>query len=159
MHRISSRWTFFHKRISPVFSLVIFAGLFMDFLWLNPKGASLWMLFSFGILIAMIIFQISGFFSKKKSVFRLADEVWEAEDHLVVKNKGTEEKILFSDIQHVQYVTATRPSRITLTLDTAGQLGRKITFAPLVQFKFLSIFENHPIATELIDKITLARPS
>lgn len=99
------------------------------------------------------------FFSKKKSVFSLADEVWAAEDHLVVKNKGSEQKILFSDIQHVQYVTATRPSRITLTFDTAGRLGKKIAFAPLVHLKLLSIFENHPIATELIDKIDRARRS
>jgi hypothetical protein len=76
----------------------------------------------------------------KRLIFGLVDEVWETDDHLVVKIKGIEEKISFSDIQHVNCSTMTNPPRITLTLRVRNRLGSEITFSPLARFGFLSNF-------------------
>jgi hypothetical protein len=154
MRRLSSKMTFFHKRIFPT----IWFGFLAIFLIIGLVSVKTkrtpWPLFI--MPIAMAVF---GYFLMKKLVFGLVDEVWETEDYLIVKNKDIEEKIFFSDIQHVNCSTMTNPPRITLTLRAPTRLGSEITFSPLARFGFFSNFSIHPIATELIDKVDRARQS
>jgi hypothetical protein len=154
MRRISSKLTFYYKRIFPA----IWFGFLAIFLIIG-LGSLKARQTPWPFLIMPIVMAVFGFFIMKKLIFGLADEVWETNDHLVVKNKGVEERILFSDIQHVNCSTMINPSRITLTLRMPSRLGSEITFSPLTRFGFLSNFSIHPIATELIDKVDHARQS
>lgn len=155
-----SRWALHRAQISLIGLLGCYAYIFMVFLRLIANGSLMWQTLSFGVLGAMVSFLIWDFYSRKKFTSDLADEVWEADDHLVVKIKGIDQKILFSDVQHVQYMAAaTSPSKIILTLDAVGQLGRKIAFFPPAKNKSDQPVSVRPLATELIDKIALARPS
>jgi hypothetical protein len=154
MRRISSKWTFFHKRIFPIIwfgSLAVFliVGL------VGPKNEKSNQAF----LVMPFVMGAFGFLVMKKLVFGLADEVWEDENYLVVKNKGIEERISFSDIKHVNCTTMTNSPRITLTLRAPCRLGSEISFSPPLRFGLLSNFSRHPIATELIDKVDRARQS
>jgi hypothetical protein len=154
MRRISSKLTFCYKRIFPA----IWFGLLAIFLIIG-LGSMKARQAPWPLLIVPIVMAVFGFFIMKKLVFGLADEVWETDDHLVVKNKGAEERILFSDIKHVNCSIMTNPPRITLTLRMPSRFGSEIIFSPLTRFGFLSNFSIHPIATELIDKVDRARQS
>ena len=53
----------------------------------------------------------------------LVDEVWDASDALVVRNKGEEARIRLSDIINVSYSPVGSPPRVTLSLRTPGRFG------------------------------------
>jgi hypothetical protein len=154
MCRISSKLTFFNKRIFPTIWFGFLAIFFIVGLTSLKAKVTPWPL-----LIMPIVMAVFGFLIMKKLVFGLVDEVWETDDHLVIKNKGIEEKILFSEIQHVNCSIMTNPPRITLTLRVPCRLGSEITFSPLTRFGFFQNFPINPIAKELIDRVDRARPS
>ena len=82
MRRISSNWTFFYKRIFPVFwfgFLVLFVGAAV----FNMRGTGRFALVPFVIVPAgMFVF---GLYFMRKFVFDLVDEVWDDGDALLVK--------------------------------------------------------------------------
>src|SRR6516162_6082156 len=110
--RISSRATFFNKRIFPfiwfgVIAFVTAAGLS----GMIAKGKVAFV-FPLGAAMAAIL----GYFLMKKIVFDLVDEVWDSGDTLIVKNNDQVERISLSEIMNVSYSIFTNPQRVTLTL-------------------------------------------
>jgi hypothetical protein len=99
---------------------------------------------------------IFGYILMKKLVFDLVDEVLDAGDELVVKNKAVEEHILLSDIMNISYSTFTSPPRVTLMLRRASQFGQEISFVPPAQFT-LNPFWRSPIVDELIQRVDATR--
>jgi hypothetical protein len=79
MRRISSKWTFFYKRVFPI------------------------ILFSFLVLFVAITVFAGGHSIMKKLIFDLVDEVWDDGRALIVKNDDREERIPFADIKNVNY--------------------------------------------------------
>jgi len=77
MRRISSRATFFYKRVSPIIWFG-FIALFIV-LPLLVGGRT-------GHFIVPIVMAVVGPFFMKKLIFDLVDEVWDAGDALVVRN-------------------------------------------------------------------------
>jgi hypothetical protein len=151
MRRISSRMTFFHKRIFPLIALV-----FLLFFFFIPLRAVL----AGGrapplpFLVVPIIIFVVGFFSLKNLVFDLADEVWDVGDALIVRNAGREERIALSEVMNVSYAAFMNPQRVTLTLRGSGSARREISFCPPVQFM---PFAKSPIILDLIERIDSAR--
>jgi hypothetical protein len=154
MHRLSSQWTIFNKRIFPVIWFGFLATFFViPFIASKTKPVPL------PFFIMPFIMAGFGFFIMKKLIFGLVDEVWEDGNALVVKNKGIEERILFSEIKNVNCSVMTNPQRITLSLRVPSKFGSEISFCPLRQFSFFPNFSINPIAMELIDKVDRARQS
>jgi hypothetical protein len=146
MKRISSRQTFFIKRIFPAFW---FGVLLLVVIVPFAKPATRKVLQP-GMLIVPLIMAVFGIVIMKKLVFDLADEVWDDGDALLVKSKGWEERIDLSNIINVSSSTMTNPPRVTLTLREAGHLGKEITFFPQRGPGFLG---RPTIGAQLVERI------
>src|SRR5215472_17602297 len=100
MRPLSSKTTFYYKRVSPV----IFFGVVL-------------LMFGFGLIsvlrdrqvsnvsfpIVLLLLAVFAYRFMKKSVFNLADEVLDAGNVLIVRSGVQEERIALSDIKNVNY--------------------------------------------------------
>ena len=151
MRRISSKMTFFYKRIFPI----IWFGLLLLFIampfFVGPwsDGTSL---IPFPVIPAVMI--VFGYFIMKKVVFDLVDEVFDAGDALLVRNGNQQEHISLSDIMNVNYSPWVSPPRVTLSLRRPSILGNKVTFCAPVRFV---PFATSPVIDDLIERIDAAR--
>ena len=102
MCRISSKMTFFYKRIFPVFwfgFLILFIAIPLLFGGTRDGPPP------FPFLIVPLIMMGFGYFVLKKLVFDLVDEVWDDGETLLIKNGGREERVALRDIKNVSYST------------------------------------------------------
>ena len=151
MRRISSKWTFFYKSVFPIFwfgfiILFLVVALFVPM----RSGQSP----PIPALIVPAIMFVVGFFLMKKFVFDLADEVWEDNGVLIVKNRGQEQRIALRDIKNVSYSPMMSPPRVVLSLRRPTGFGGQIAFCAPVRFV---PFATSPIVDDLIDRIDAAR--
>ena len=109
----------------------------------------------FELLLVILFMAASGYVVMKKLTVDLMDEVWDADDDLLVKNRGKEERIPFSNIAGVTAVNYTRPPRVTLTLRQPGIFGARVTFCPAVVVFAMS--KGNPIADDLSRRVDAAR--
>lgn len=150
MKKLTSKATFFHKRIFPTIwfgflGLFICIGLFST---TSGKGPGIMFLI---VPIAMIIF---GYFLMRKLVWDLIDEVYDDGTSVLFRNSEQEVRVNLKDIKNVSYSTMTNPPRVTLSIRYKTRFGDKLTFSPpssWVPFK-----KNEDIE-ELIDRIDEAR--
>jgi hypothetical protein len=151
MRRLSSRATFFYKRIFPI----IWFGFLLLFMAVSlfagpPSGRSL---FLPGLIIPAVMMGF-GYFLMKSLIFDLVDEVFDAGDALLVKNSGNEARIALSDIKNINYTFLVSPPRVTLSIRRPNIFGERVTFcAPL---RFIP-FSTSPIIDDLIERIDAAR--
>ena len=151
MRLISSRMTFFSKRVFPVLwfgFLAIFAGL--SLIPAVQIGADS----QLGFFVVPALMAAFGYFLMRKLVFNLVDEVWDDGETLVVKNRGQEERIALRDIKNVGYSPYINPPRVTLSLRRPTAFGEEINFAAPTRFV---PFSKSPAIVELIDRVDLAR--
>jgi hypothetical protein len=151
MRLVSSKMTFFNKRVLPVIwfgFLILFIGVSV-FSGAARNTASL---LPFLIVPALMI--VFGYFIMKKLIFDLADEVWDDDDALVVKNRGQEQRIALSDIKNVSYSPFINPPRVTLSLRRPTVFGDEITFGAPISFV---PFSTSPVIADLIERVDLAR--
>ncbi len=148
MQRISSRWTFYFKRVFPV----VWFGFLGILCFVTLRSGA-----PFPFAIFPLIMAVFGYFLMKNLVFDLVDEVWDAGAELVVKNAGREERVRLTEIVNVSYTVMTSPQRVTLTLRQPASSGKKeVTFAaPAV---WVPVAKS-PIVEDLIWRIDAARRS
>jgi hypothetical protein len=151
MRRISSKWTFFYKSVFPIFwfgfiILFLVIALFVP----TRSGQSP----PIPALIVPIIMFVVGYFLMKKFVFDLADEVWEDNNVLLVKNRGQEQRIALTDIKNVSYSPMMSPPRVVLSLRKQTVFGDQVAFCAPVRFV---PFATSPIIDDLINRIDAAR--
>jgi hypothetical protein len=151
MHRISSRWTFFYKRVFPVIWFGFLALFLCISLFVVPRSSQTATL---PLLIMPIVMMVFGYFIMTKFVFDLVDEVWDDDDVLVVKNRDQTERIALADIKNVNYAAMINPPRVTLSLRRPSLFGDKVTFCAPIRFV---PFSTSPIIDELIERIDSAR--
>jgi hypothetical protein len=144
MRKISSRLTFWYRRVFPVF--------WFGFLALWTMFATLWPgrghppLF---VLFFPAVMALAGYLMMRRLLFPLADEVFLDGDEVIVRKNGKEIRFDVRQIINVDSSTLRSPQRITLTLRKPSELGREILFCP--KYRFL-LFSRHPTAEELIAK-------
>jgi len=151
--RISSRNTFFQKRVLPylLFGIIALGVAVPLLLTRGSPNAPPWPVFAAPLAVAIIIYVVL-----RKLVFDLADEVWDERDALRVRFGDDEERIPLAEIINVSYSGITNPPRITLTLRSAGRFGREVSFSP--QQSFLSpLFRPNPLVNDLIERVDAAR--
>ncbi len=146
MVRISSKATVFYKWVFPA---IWFGGLaVVATTSLRFQGA-----FSLP-LIVLPVMAVFGFFIMRALIFDLVDEVWDAGDALIVRNRGAEDRIALSDIKNVSYSPMMSPPRVTLSLRRQSVFGSVVTFcAPLR----LIPLTTSPTIDKLIERIDAAR--
>lgn len=151
MRRISSRTTFFNKRIFPLLWFGLLAIGFMTGVF-NAIKKDETIQFQFALIpLGMAVF---GYLIMRVLVFDLMDVVSDAGDVLIVKNKNKEEQIQLSDIMNISYSNFSNPQRVTLTLRKPCYWGTEITFSPLICF---NPFKKNPIVQELIERVDAKR--
>jgi hypothetical protein len=150
MKRISSRWTFFYKRVLP---LIWFAALaFVMLAILVPSGRRF---APPAPLVAMpLVLGIFGYLILRRLVLDLADQVWDDGDALLISNAGIEQRIALADIINIGFSTMTRPERVTLLLRDPGLMRKEIVFSP--RSRFLP-WTRSPIIDDLIERVDRAR--
>jgi hypothetical protein len=148
--KLSSKWTFFNKRVTPVIWLGSVAGLVITLLIALGSGASVDPgIFVFPVLVLTLVGAVIS-----KFYVDLVDEVWDAGDSLLVKNRGREDRIVLNNVLKVTHAKFTNPSCITLTLRMPSRFGEKVCFlAP----QRLNPFSKDPIAMDLIARVDAAR--
>lgn len=154
MRLISSKWTFFYKRVFPVIFfgfLVVFVGVG---LFANSRSNSA--LDNIPFLIVPIFMMVIVIIISKKLIFDLVDEVWEDGDTLVVKNAGQEQRIALADIKNVNYSPLISPPRVTLSLRRPTVFGDQVTFCAPLRLVPLA---PSPVITDLIERVDRARES
>jgi hypothetical protein len=144
--------TFFNKRVFPVFwfgLLILFIGVPLV---LSVARNTAPPPPPFFIVPAIMI--AAGYFVMKRLVFVLIDEVWEDYNSLLIRNRGEEERVAFSDIRNVSYSPFVNPPRVTLSLRRSSVFGDDITFNAPIRFV---PFSRSPIVLDLIDRVDRAR--
>ena len=151
MTRLSSKATFFYKRVFPAL-FIAFLVVFIAVPLLRGADAGTYPPAPFFIapLIALIIF----LFLMKRLVFDLVDEVVDHGDYLLVRNGGREDRIALSDIMNINYQTLSSPPRATLSLRKPSVFGSKVTFCPPIRLVPLS---SSPVIDKLIARVDAAR--
>jgi hypothetical protein len=151
MRRISSRATFYGKRIMPLVTVgILIASIALPLSRGLRAGQYLPLM---PVVIGIIIFGMIFFFIWKKTVFELVDEVWDAGDALIIKNKRQEERVALSDIVNVSYQPI-GGQRVTLLLRRPSVFGDRIHFCP--PLRVLS-FLGSPVIDDLIQRIDAKR--
>lgn len=150
MRRLSSRATFFFKRIFPVLWFGVLAFVVAAMLTSMGRREDFWAAF----VLVPVAMAILGFLLFKKLLSDLVDEVWDAGDRLIVKNGGEEEQIPLKEIMNVSYTLWINPPRVTLMLRRPGRFGKEVTFSPPAR---LLPFSQNPMIDNLIDRIDATR--
>ncbi len=146
MGRISSKGTFFYKRIFPAIwfgFLVVFAAIAL----INGVRDPMLLI----VPAAMVGF---GYFIMKRLVFDLVDEVYDRGNALLIRNRGEEESIALADITNVGYSPYMNPPRVTLSLRRAGRFGQQVTFCAPMRLMPMS---TSPEIDKLIARVDAAR--
>ena len=152
--RISSRNTFFLKKVFPLLWFVFLAFLVAIVVTVGARQRD----FSFLVisLFTPLALAAFGFFFMKKFVWDLVDEVYDCGDFLQVRNRGEEDHVQLSNIMNVSVTSFMNPPRITLRLVNSGKFGSEISFSPIRKFT-LNPFPKDPIAEDLIVRVDQAR--
>jgi hypothetical protein len=149
VRRISSGWTFFYKRVLPAIwfgFLILFVGISV---FAGQRSSNF-----FPLVIVPVVMIGFGYFIMKKLVLDLVDEVWVDGDTLIVKNKGEEQRIAFTNVKNVNYSPYVNPPRVTVSLRHPTKFGDRVTFCAPVRFV---PFSSSPMIADLIDRIDKAR--
>ena len=155
MQLISSRLTFFVKRVFPLLWFGFLAFIVATAVAERVGRKASW---EFVLLPVVIPFCLAFlvYALMRRTTFGLVDEVWDAGSELVVRNKGSEDRVPLSAIINVGYSLPLHAHRVTLTLREDGLFGREISFVPRRQFE---PFSRNPIVDDLIQRVDAARRS
>jgi hypothetical protein len=94
------------------------------------------------------------YFIMRKLLLDLVDEVWDAGDALIVRNKKQEDRIALADVINVNYERFINPQRVTLLLHRPSLFGDEIAFAAPIR---LVPFAMSPQVEGLIRRVDAAR--
>jgi hypothetical protein len=153
--RISSRSTFFMKRVFPLlwFGLIaVFVIIALTASDHAKRGTPAAVFF-----VVPVIMVIVGYAVMRRLVFDLADEVYDEGDALRVRFGADEERVRLDNIINISYAGMINPPRVTLTLRSAGRFGREVSFSPPQTFLGPLLRSGHPIVTDLIERVDAAR--
>jgi hypothetical protein len=139
--------TFYYKRVFP---LIMLGFLLLAIGAPMAKGEFPPLPF----LVVLTVAIVFGFVIMKKLVFDMVDEVWDAGEALIVRNRKQEDRIPLSAIMNVDYSPLINPPRVTLTLRTPSIFGDTVSFGAPIRFV---PFARSPIVDDLIRRIDAAR--
>jgi len=151
MPLMSSKMTFFYKRVFPV---IWFGFLAVFFLVALVKGSAADPISNLPSLIIPVVMAIIGYQIMKKMAFHLVDQVFDLGDALLVRNGGQEERIALADIKNVNFFPYMSPPQVTLSLRRPSVFGDTIVFCAPARLMPLS---PSPTIEKLIDRIDAAR--
>jgi hypothetical protein len=150
MQKISSASTVMSKRVLPV----LWFGFLVYFVARAMRSGAAQK--DPLLIVVPVVMAVFGYLLMKRLLWNLVDEVYDAGDFLVIKNRGEEERVALADIMNVSVSTSPNPSRITLRLVSPGRFGKEITFAPAASAA-RNPFAKNRVAEDLIARVDQAR--
>jgi hypothetical protein len=150
MRKLTSKTTFFHKRIFPFIWFGFLSAFLGVGLFANVSGHGPGIMF----IVVPMFMAAFGYFIMKKLVWDLFDEVFDEGTTLLFRNKGKEIRVSLRDIKNVSYSTMTNPPRVTLSIRYKTDLGDELSFSPPASW---IPFKKNKDIEELIDRIDKAR--
>ena len=146
MKKLTSKATFFHKRVFP-FIWFGFLGVFLCVgLFTNASQNGPGIIF----LVVPMGMAVFGYFIMKKLVWDLIDEVYDEGTSLLFRNGDKEVRVRLKDIKNVSYSTMTNPPRVTVSIRHKTVFGDELTFSPPVSWV---PFKKNADIERLIDRI------
>lgn len=148
MNKISSDWTFFYKKVFPVFwfgFLALFVAIGLGQASKDPM-----------VLIVPLVMALFGFFLMKALVWGLVDEVVDGGTVLLVRKGDEEDSVPLANIMNVSATMNSRPPRVTLRLIRPGKFGSEVSFMPVTPFT-LNPFAKNQVVEDLILRVHQAR--
>ena len=144
MTKISSGSIPLQKRVFPTAWFGILGLVVAMTAW---RGSVIEVLLSLVVTSAMAG---AGYLVFRRILWDLADEVYDCEDHLLVRKSGLEERVPIRNLKNVSY-TMSNPPRIVLRLITPGHFGSEIAFVPVDKRGLLPSSSN-AVADDLIER-------
>ncbi|MBU6475885.1 MAG: hypothetical protein KGQ70_07945 [Alphaproteobacteria bacterium] len=159
LRRISSKWTFFYKKVFPVFwfGIVVLVSAVGLFAVLHTQGAPAPVaLIPF---VGPVLLALFGYVLMKILIFDLMDEVWDGGDHLVFVNRDERATVPLSGIINVSETFLTNPTRITLLLRDPCSFGREVSFTPVRKKFFFHLFRRRSaVGWDLLERVHGLKP-
>lgn len=159
MEIISSRQTFFVKRLFPILWLgMVGLGVAVPLLVPpQPKNPAVHAPPPAIFMIVPAMMLGIGVLLFRRLIWDLADEVEDFGDYLRVRRGSIEERVKLSDVMNVSMSQFTNPKRITLRLRKPGAFGDEIVFIPQAPMFRLNPFTRNAIAERLIRRVDQLR--
>jgi hypothetical protein len=156
MRTISSRKTFFYKKVFPIFwfgfLVVVTVGLIL--IPAKPRPVP------FIVFVIPPVMMLFGYVLMRALMFDLMDEVYDDGNRLIVKKGDHNDVIALSNIINVSHTIAVNPARIVLTLRTPCRFGKKVAFCPQLTWADIRKFNfTNSLADELVIRADEARRS
>jgi flagellar biosynthesis protein FliQ len=151
MQLMSSKMTFFYKRIFPV---IWFGFLAVFFVIALIQGLAAQSIAFIPFIIVAVVMAVIGYQFMKRMAFNLVDEVFDVGDALLVRSGGQEERVALADIKNVNFFPYMSPPQVTLSLRRPSVFGDTIVFCAPARLLPLS---RNPTIEKLIDRIDAAR--
>ena len=154
MNTISSKQTYFSKRVFPI-------------LWLG--GVAIFLVFGLAtatshqvpadpmVLVVPVVMLVFGFVLFRKLLWDLADEVQDGGSFLLVRKGPVEQRIPLANITNVSMSQLTNPKRLTLRLRTPCEFGDEVVFIPKAPLFSLNPFVRNAVAEDLLRRVDQAR--
>jgi hypothetical protein len=139
MRRLSSQLTVFYKKVFPV----IWVGFLIFYAVVVGAAGPLDQLHVVMGLVTPALMLVFGYILFRFFAWPLVDEVWLDGDHLVIRNRGREDRLALSQIGSVTASQWVNPERITLH----PHGGAPIKFCAPLRMHFP--MSQHPLAEEL----------
>jgi hypothetical protein len=147
MKRISSRQTWFIKRLVPVFWLAGIAALAAVYL----TGAARDVAF----LLVPAFMAVLGVYLYRQLFWPLADSVDDAGDTLIVRRGEVEERVRLDNVMNVAQ-RPVNPPQVSLRLRVPGRFGDEIVFLSASGRRF-GLFARDPVVEDLLVRVDRAR--
>ena len=151
MTQISSRMTFFYKRVLPVCWFGVLALAMIGPAAISWRAGQAIEPATFVIPVFMMAI---GYFFMRRLLFTLVDQVFDVGDALLVKNGAQQEQIPLADITNISYAQMMNPAHVTLSLRQPTSFGDKVTFCAPTR---LIPFASSPVIDDLIKRVDAAR--
>lgn len=155
MNTISSKQTFFTKRVFPALwlggvALFMVSGAVSNASRTSSPG-------NIGFLLVPALMLIFGFLFFRKLLWTLADQVQDGGSYLLVRRGSIEKRIPLGDIFNVSMSQFSNPKRVTLRLRTPCEWGDEIAFIPKMPSLGLNPFARSSVAEDLMWRVDQAR--
>src|SRR5262245_3621637 len=146
MRRISSRYTFYVKRLFPLIWAAALLFIVVDQL-VRGSSSGEWPL----LIVVVLMIPFGYFVMRLLGLFEIADVVFDAGDALIVRNRGREARIALSEIAEISSSSSLGklPWRAMLSLRTPSIFGSRVSF--MLPLRLLP-FRTSPIVKELMDR-------
>jgi len=153
--RISSRSTFFLKRLLPLLWLALLLVVVLASAGaarVSGHAPPLALLLGAPLIVALFIYVLL-----RRLVLDLADAVFDEGEALRVRFGDEEERIPLANIINISFAGITNPPRATLTLREPCRFGREVTFAPIQPLFGPLLRTRNAIVSDLIERVDAAR--